>query len=125
MNKRTKVIAVFVLASAMATPVLGGPTHTWYDGGFDVPGTQFGHNEPTCQKTDEDNSPAESYKNLQYLGSAPQIIDKGDEVDVQGSDGSVFRFFRTQKTCKRFTVQLRAKIKAQQNEEQKPLNPYE
>jgi len=111
-NNGTKVIATaFVLMSAIATSALGQPAHTWYDGGGDIPGTQFEHGEPTCQKTDEDNSPAESYKNLQYFGSDPKIIDKGDEVDVQGADGMVFRFFRTQKACKQFAIQLRAKIK--------------
>jgi hypothetical protein len=125
-NKGTKVIAIaFVVTSAIATSALGQSAHTWYDGGGEVPDTQFGHGEPTCQKTGEDDSPAESYKNLKYFGSQPQIIDKGDEVDVQGSDGTVFRFFRTQKACKQFAIQLRAKIKTQQDEKQKPLNPYE
>jgi len=120
-------VLAFVLASVMTitTSAFGqSHTHTWYDGGSDVPDARFGHIAPTCQKTDEYNSPAESYKNLQYMGEEAQIIDKGDEVDAQGSD-SVFRFFRTQKACKQFAIQLRAKIKAQQNEEQKPLNPYE
>ena len=98
--------------------------NTWYDGGYR---TQDGNNEPTCQKTGEDNSPAESYNNLQYIGEAAQIIDKGDEVDVQDVQGSdvVFRFFRTQKACEQFATQLHAKTKAQQDEAQKHLNPYE
>jgi hypothetical protein len=132
-NKRTKVIVIaFVLTtSAIATSALGQSDHTWYDGGGEIPQDSSvsafftGHGEPTCQKTNEGDSPAESYKNLQYFGSQPQIIDKGDEVDIQGSDGTIFRFFRTQKACKHFAAQLHAKAKAQQNEERKTLNRYE
>jgi hypothetical protein len=89
-----ELIVSVCLGVAMATPALGETAHTWY-------GVLLGQHGATCQVIKND-SPAKAYKDLQNGGFQAQIIDKGGEVIVRGSNkGTTFTtsFFRTEKAC--------------------------
>ena len=100
----TKLIASVCLGVAMATSALGETANTWY-------GMLLGQHGASCQVVKND-SPAKTYKDLQDSGFRAQIIDKGREVIIQGSNkGTTFttRFFRTQKACEQAAAQLSMK----------------
>lgn len=119
--KRERKVRATIVAILLLTIPSIAHARTWYDGGSEFGG--FITYKPNCPKSDE--SPATTYKEIKNnTGVTPQILDRGDQVEVKTADGEGYFFFRTKKNCESYVSQLRKQDEQQKGQQRKLLDRY-